>query len=167
MSVTIRPMARADVPRVALLEREVYPQAWSARIFHDELSRQDRVYLLAEDDDGELLGYAGLLLVATDAHVTTLAVAPEARRRRLGTRLLLALVDEALARGARHLTLEVRVSNVNAQRLYERFGFSPVGRRKDYYPEEDALVMWATDIDSPEYARLLEEIRDSLLEDDP
>ncbi len=159
---TIRPMERGDIPAVAALERVVYPEPWSARVFFDELAQANRTYLLATDAGGEVIGYGGLLLVEEDAHITTLAVDPAVRRQRLGTRLLLALVDAALSRGARHLTLEVRESNVDAQRLYERFGFHPVGRRKHYYPGEDALVMWAIDIDTPEYARRLASIREDL-----
>jgi len=159
---TIRPMERGDIPSVAALERVVYPEPWSARVFFDELAQPNRTYLLATDADDEVIGYGGFLLVEDDAHITTLAVDPAARRQRLGTRLLSALIDAALARGARHLTLEVRESNVDAQRLYERFGFRPVGRRKHYYPGEDALVMWAIDIDTPGYARRLAAIREHL-----
>jgi len=80
------------------------------------------------------------------------------------SRLMLALVDRALFLGVRHLTLEVRVSNKPAQLLYERFGFAPVGMRKNYYQDEDALVMWATDIDTPAYSERIESVR-QLLED--
>jgi ribosomal-protein-alanine N-acetyltransferase len=73
--------------------------------------------------------------------------------------MMLALVDAAVANDAKHLTLEVRVSNTSAQSLYERFGFNPVGRRKNYYVTEDALVMWATDINTAEYELLLASIR--------
>jgi ribosomal-protein-alanine N-acetyltransferase len=100
--------------------------------------------------------------VEEDAHVTTLAVDPNVRRRRLGTRLMLELVDIALERGAKHLTLEVRMSNASAQALYQRFGFAPVGLRKNYYRDEDALVMWAIDIDTDEYAERIIGIRRSL-----
>ncbi len=154
MAVNIRPMTRSDVPAVATLEREIYPEPWSARVFFDELAQDSRSYLLATED-GQIFGYGGVMLIDEDAHVTTLAVVPGMRRKRLGTRLLLALVEEAVDRGARHLTLEVRATNTNAQRLYERFGFSPVGKRKGYYAGEDAIVMWALDIDAEEYnARL-------------
>lgn len=154
-------MTRDDIPAVATLERIVYPEPWSARVFYDELERDNRRYFVV-DDHGTIVGYGGLLLVQDDAHVTTLAVDPAVRRRRLGTRLLLTLVEAALEAGARHLTLEVRVSNVDAQRLYERFGFQPVGRRKGYYRDEDALVMWAIDIDDDAYASRLGEIRAEL-----
>ena len=86
-------------------------------------------------------------------------VAPARRRQKLGTRLLLALVERAVGRGARHLTLEVRATNTDAQELYERFGFSPVGKRKGYYQGEDAIVMWALDVDAEEYGTRLDEIR--------
>ena len=156
--MTIRTMSRSDVPAVATLERIIYPEPWSARIFFDELGQSNRTYIAAIDD-GEIVGYGGVMLIEDDAHVTTLAVVPGFRRMRLGTRLLLALVESALSRGARHLTLEVRATNTDAQRLYERFGFAPVGKRKGYYAGEDAIVMWALDVDADEYGLRLEAIR--------
>lgn len=160
-SLTLRPMTTRDIPIVAGLEREIYPQPWSIRTLFDELSLSNRRYIVAVDDAG-VVGYGGLLLVDDDAHITTLAVDPAARRRRLGTRLMLRLVEEALGADARHLTLEVRVSNSAAQHLYERFGFARVGKRKNYYRDEDALVMWATDVDDADYGARLDEIRKSL-----
>ena len=106
-----------------------------------------------------------MLVIDEDAHITTLAVAPEARGRQLGKKLMLALVERALGVGARHLTLEVRLSNSSAQGLYELFGFAPVGRRKNYYEDEDALVMWATDIDAPDYSDRLLSIRSTVEEE--
>jgi ribosomal-protein-alanine N-acetyltransferase len=161
VAVNIRSMSRSDVPAVALLEREVYPEPWSARVFFDELAQGSRVYLLAVEHD-QILGYGGVMLIEEDAHITTLAVIPGMRRQRLGTRILLALVEQAVERGARHLTLEVRSTNTDAQRLYERFGFAPVGKRKGYYAGEDAIVMWALDIDADEYGVRLAAIRDDV-----
>ncbi len=161
----IRPMRTEDIPEVALLERDIYPQPWSVRIFYDELSRGDRRYYVAEiDGDGGpvVAGYGGLMLVEEDAHITNLAVAPHARKQRLGTRLMLQLVRVALDAEVRHLTLEVRVSNVAARELYRRFGFAPVGLRKHYYRDEDALIMWAIDVDEPEYGERLAAIEESL-----
>ena len=94
-------------------------------------------------EEGEIIGYGGFMLVESDAHITTLGVA----------------VERAVGRGARHLTLEVRATNTDAQLLYERFGFSPVGKRKGYYRGEDAIVMWALDVDAEEYSVRLDEIR--------
>jgi ribosomal-protein-alanine N-acetyltransferase len=156
-------MSRSDVPAVATLEREIYPQPWSARVFFDELAQENRIYMLATERD-EVIGYGGAMLIEEDAHITTLAVVPDVRRRRLGTRILLSLVRQAVERGARHLTLEVRATNTDAQRLYERFGFAPVGKRKGYYAGEDAIVMWALDVGADEYGHRLEAIGTELEE---
>ena len=162
MTTIIRKMSRGDIPSVAALEAEVYDQPWSPRVFFDELAMDNREYVVLTNGDSGIVGYGGLLVMDEDAHITTLAVAPEARGRQLGKRLMVALVDEALRVGARHLTLEVRLSNSSAQGLYELFGFDPVGKRKNYYKDEDALVMWATDIDAPDYADRLALIRSSV-----
>ena len=134
---------------------------FSENVFRDELSLLNRRYLVIEDD-GRIVAYGGMLTVEADAHITTVAVDPSARRNRLGTRLMLALVDQALEAGAQHLTLEVRVSNEAAHRLYERFGFSPVGVRKNHYLTEDAVVMWAIDIRSESYQDRIADIRNGL-----
>jgi ribosomal-protein-alanine N-acetyltransferase len=159
VTTTIRRMETADIPAVSAMERVVFTDPWSENAFHEELAAAGRRYLVAEEG-GAIAGYGGLLVVGEDTHVVTLAVAPEAQRRGLGTRLMVALVEEALAAGSSHLTLEVRVSNEAAQRLYHRFGFETVGLRRHYYRDEDALIMWAMDVDSAEYARRLAEIRE-------
>lgn len=158
---SIRPMEAADLGAVALLENRVFPDPWSENAFCEELAAAGRRYLVAEEG-GDIVGYGGLLVVGDDAHVTTLAVEPGARGRGLGTRLMLHLADEARASGAAHLTLEVRVSNHPAQSLYRRFGFETVGVRRHYYRNEDALIMWALDIDSAAYQRRLAQIREGL-----
>jgi len=165
MSPTIgfRAMTHADIPVVLELERETYPQPWSEGIFADELSRTDRVYILAEHH-GDMVGFGGLMLIEEDAHVTTLAVRAGARNAGLGSRLMLQLIAAGLNRGAQNLTLEVRATNEGAQRLYSRFGMVAVGVRKHYYRDDDAVIMWATDIDQPEYASRLDEIRRVLKE---
>lgn len=162
VTAIIREMNRGDIPSVAALEAVVYDQPWSPRVFFDELAMDNREYLVITNGDKRVIGYGGLLVIDDDAHITTLAVAPEARGQKLGKKLMLALVDQALGIGARHLTLEVRLSNSSAQGLYELFGFAPVGRRKNYYKNEDALVMWATDIDASDYADRLVSIRSDL-----
>ena len=161
--VTIRPMTLDDIPVVLDLERATFPQPWSEGIFRDELSLDDRVYLVARAN-GDLVGFAGLMLILDDAHVTTLAVKPDGRRSGLGTRLMLQLIEAGLERGAKNLTLEVRASNHGARRLYERFDMVAVGVRKHYYRDDDAVVMWATDIDQPDYGARLNAIRASLEE---
>lgn len=148
--IEFRPMTAADVESVAVLEKEIYATPWSEQVFLDELRQPGRTYLIAEDQ-AVIVGYAGMMVVVDEAHITTMAVAETHRGRKLGTRLMLELARDAVEVGARHLTLEVRPSNHHAQALYRRFGMGPVGVRKDYYIDEDALIMWANDIDTPEY----------------
>lgn len=160
LTVEITPMLRRHVRSVLRIEEQVYPRPWSQNLFLSELAMpSSRVYLVARAGRN-LVGYGGMMLVADDGHVTTLAVHPSWHRVQVGTRLMLALTRAALARGARNLTLEVRVANDAAQGLYQRFGFAPVGVRKGYYQEtgEDALVMWVHDVDTDTYGRRLDRI---------
>lgn len=161
VAVGLRPFDVADIPAAEDIERRAYPQPWTAGVFADELRQANRVYLVLEAD-GEVAGYGGVMLVGDEAHITTVVVAPERRQGRLGTRLMLGLVDAAIERGARSLTLEVRTSNAPAQALYRRFGMAPVGVRKRYYRDEDALIMWVHDIDSSDYAERISAIREDL-----
>jgi len=157
-------MRRRDLRAVLRIESQVYPRPWTFTLYMSELGlRTSRHYVVARVD-GEVTGYAGLLFTADEAHVTTIAVDPARQRRRIGTRLLLHQARVARARGARHLTLEVRASNTPAQALYRRFGFAFAGVRKNYYAEvnEDAIIMWAHDIDGPGYAARLDELEAEL-----
>jgi ribosomal-protein-alanine N-acetyltransferase len=110
-----------------------------------------------------MAGYIGFMIVGDEAHVTTIATAPAYQRRGVASTLLIDGIHSVLPLGVRHLSLEVAANNEPAQTLYRRFGFAPVGVRKNYYPVtgEDALVMWAYDIDTPEYAERLEELTPS------
>jgi len=154
LEVRLVAMRRRHLRAVLRIESQVYPRPWSLALFMSELGlRSSRCYVVARVG-GSVVGYAGLMLTGDDAHITTIAVDPEWQRHKIGTRLLVFLARESVRRGARNLTLEVRVSNEPAQAMYRRFGFKPAGIRKGYYQEtnEDALVMWAEDIDTPEYA---------------
>ena len=157
LTVTVQPMRRRHVRSVLRIEQQVYPRPWSSSLFLSELAmRSTRAYYVARVGR-DLVGYAGLMMTLDEGHVTTIAVDPRRHRSKIGTRLLLVLAREAIARGATALTLEVRMSNTAAQDMYRRFGFGPVGVRKNYYQEvnEDALVMTVTGVDQPEYAELL------------
>jgi ribosomal-protein-alanine N-acetyltransferase len=157
--IEIRPMVGEDLPGVLELEQVTFSQPWDEKILRTEIAADHRVYLVA-DCDGDIAGYGGLLWEGEEAHIVTLA--SSVRRRGLGTRLMLGLVDAALKHGARHLTLEVRASNLAAQDLYRKFGMAPVGIRSGYYGNEDALIMWAHDIASSEYRARIESIREVL-----
>ena len=158
---TFRAMGPRDITAVAALERLIFPEPWPVGVFRDELRQENRTYLVAQEA-GELVAYAGLLQIGEEGHITTVAVEASRRRAGLATRLLLELVETARRRGSRRLTLEVRTTNQAAQALYRKFGFAPVGMRKRYYGSEDALVMWADDVDDPAYLERLEQIRTTL-----
>lgn len=160
-TVLLRPMDSEDIDAAHALEQKVYSQAWSRTVFVEELELPTRRYVVSEVDD-VLAGYGGVMLVGDEAHITTVVVDPTYRQSRVGTRLMLALIDHALAAGAGSLTLEVRASNEAAQALYRRFGMAPVGVRKQYYRDEDALIMWVHDIDGAEYGRRLDAIRETV-----
>ncbi len=158
--VHIVPMRRRHLRSVLRIESQVYARPWSLSLFVSELAlRTSRAYYVAKIN-GALCGYAGLMVTDDDGHITTLAVDPAWHRNKIGTRLLLTLAREAIRRGACNLTLEVRVTNHGAQEMYRRFGFRPAGIRKNYYVEtnEDALVMWAHDVDTPDYWQRLADI---------
>jgi [ribosomal protein S18]-alanine N-acetyltransferase len=165
LDVGIVPMRRRHLRSVLRIESSVYPRPWSLGLFNSELSlRGSRSYRVAKVGSA-VVGYAGLMHVAGEAHVTTLAVDPQFHRCQVGSRLLLALARTAQSWGCRSMTLEVRMGNTPAQDLYRRFGFAPAGVRKGYYAEtgEDALVMWAHDIDTPAYAERLRGIEEGIV----
>ena len=164
VEIEITRMRRRHLRRVLSIEARVYPRPWSASLFLSELSqRTTRTYIVARHE-GEVIGYSGMMFTGREAHVTNIAVDPDFHGRKVGTRLLIYLITEAIARGAEILSLEVRVSNHVAQTMYEKFGFAPVSVRKGYYIEtnEDALVMVVDDARSTEYRLRLQKIREEL-----
>ncbi|HTW07229.1 MAG TPA: ribosomal protein S18-alanine N-acetyltransferase [Acidimicrobiales bacterium] len=145
-------MRRRHLPAVLRIEHHAHPKPWSLGVFTSELAQGDARYYVVARVKGRVAGYAGLMFVADEAHVTNLAVAPGQRRQGLGTRILAHLARQGAERGCAAMTLEVRVSNTAAQELYRKFGFVVEGTRPNYYPEthEDALVMWLYRLRSPE-----------------
>jgi ribosomal-protein-alanine N-acetyltransferase len=159
--LAVEPMRRRDLGAVMAIEQVSYPRPWTVGVFQSEIDlarRGDRHYVVARLG-GELVGYAGLMFVVDDAHVTNIAVAGAHRRSGVGTRLLAEQAWAAVERGCQGLTLEVRASNEAAQALYREFGFVPAGVRKRYYENtEDAIVMWCTDLAEPAYRERLAEL---------
>jgi ribosomal-protein-alanine N-acetyltransferase len=160
VELEITRMRRRHLKGVMAIERQVYPRPWSPNLFLSEMSElRNRTYLVAKIGK-DVVGYGGIMCYGEEAHVTTIAVDPTHHRKKIGTRLMYDLIREALRLGAQAISLEVRVSNWGAQRLYSQFGFRPVGIRKNYYQEtnEDAVVMWADDIRTAGYRDQLERI---------
>ncbi len=162
--IEITRFRRWHVRRVLTIERRVYPRPWSAALFFSELAQKNtRSYVVAKHM-GDVVGYAGMMFTGLEAHITNIAVDPDYHGNKVGSRMLMRMITEAVARGAEQVSLEVRVSNHVAQAMYERFGFEVVGTRRGYYVEtnEDAHVMVADGVNTTEYRRRLEAIRATL-----
>ena len=158
--VSIEPMRSTDLDAVTRIDRRCFPSPWVPTSYLTELSNRAACYLVARQGSA-LVAYAGEWVIMDEAHITTLAVDPASQGRRIGERLLLALLDEAILRGASHVTLEVRESNRVAQSLYCKYGFYNAAIRKNYYTDngENALVMWAEEINTLDYEKRLRVLR--------
>lgn len=142
--LALRAMRWWDIESVHVLERDLFPDAWTPAMFWSELAGvpDSRYYVVAEQD-GALVGYAGLYTAGSDADVQTIAVNSTAQGSGAGGRLLDELLAEARRRGCSRVTLEVRADNTAALRLYERRGFARISVRRGYYQPDgvDAIVM--------------------------
>jgi len=155
--VVLSVMRLEDIEHVSRLERRCYTLPWSSSAYVTEVGNPSAHYVVAKDEAGTLLGYAGMWVVMDELHVTTIAVDPVQRGRRIGERLLINLIEESIPRGAARATLEVRERNVAAHSLYLKYGFEDVAVRKNYYSDnnENAIIMWANNMLSPEYQAML------------
>ncbi|HHT49327.1 MAG TPA: ribosomal protein S18-alanine N-acetyltransferase [Firmicutes bacterium] len=140
----VEPMTLEDLPEVLAIEDQCFPIPWSRSAFLYELLENQRAYYCVAKAEGKVLGFVGMWIIFDEGHITNLAVDPTHRRLGVGRALLQHLVTEAIIRGVKYLTLEVRSSNYAAQRLYEEFGFVKTGVRPRYYQDnqEDAYIMW-------------------------
>jgi [ribosomal protein S18]-alanine N-acetyltransferase len=141
----IRELSLRDLAAIDEIEKRSYPTPWSRSMFAGELAKPSSICIGAfESETGELLGYLIISRYVDAWHVMNLAVAPEYRRRRIATELMERLFELTASDGRRGYTLEVRVSNQGAIKLYERLGFRARGIRRGYYTDnrEDALIMW-------------------------
>ena len=142
MYYEIVPMDRGHIPQIAALERECFSLPWTEQMFEDALLDPQASFIVADDGEGNVLGYAGLHAVLDEGYIDNVAVEPDARRHGVAD----ALLDVFCRFGAANLaflTLEVRASNAAAIALYEKHGFQRAGLRPNYYtrPKEDAVIM--------------------------
>jgi len=161
VKVLIEPMRLEDLEAVHRIELASFSSPWPPNAYRSELETNRLASYLVARIDGEIVAYGGMWLMVDEAHITTFAVHPAWRRQRLGERLLLAFLDLAKDRHAREATLEVRLSNVAARRLYEKYGFRPVGLRPRYYSDnnEDALIMTTDPLDDRAFRARVERLR--------
>lgn len=142
MYYEIVPMDRSHIPQIAALERECFSTPWTENMLEDALFDSQASFIVAEAEDGSILGYAGLHVIVDEGYIDNIAVRPDYRGQGIADALLDVFVRFGRAKLAL-LTLEVRLTNEPAIQLYYKHGFAQVGRRKDYYenPKEDAIIM--------------------------
>jgi ribosomal-protein-alanine N-acetyltransferase len=162
---------------IVLRDKQIIGERAVAQQLEPEKPRRSRLFPLSllpnrpavttsSPDLASIIGFAGLWLMVDEAHITTIAMHPDFRQRGLGEFLLVSLIDTAYEIGARWVTLEVRVSNSVAQSLYRKYGFHQAGVRHRYYSDnqEDALIMWTDEINSPAYKQKFQELKSALQE---
>jgi ribosomal-protein-alanine N-acetyltransferase len=157
-------MRHEDLPAVHDIERASFTAPWPPHAYRSELESNRLAHYLVARVGDTVAAYGGMWLMVDEAHITTFAVHPAWRRQRIGERLLLAFLDLATDRGAHEATLEVRLSNLAARKLYEKYGFRPVGLRPRYYSDdhEDALIMTTSALDDPSMRERIERLRADL-----
>ena len=142
---TIRLAERRDVPELLVIEVAQFPEPWSRTMLLDEITNvENRRYTVAVESKS-IIGYLGVMFVMDELHINTIGTLPGHEGRGVATSLMDDAWEDAKGRGIARATLEVAVSNERAQALYGRYGFRPVGIRKNYYEriQEDALILWA------------------------
>jgi [ribosomal protein S18]-alanine N-acetyltransferase len=168
VKLLIEAMRLEDLGEVHRIEQASFTTPWPENAYRSELMTNRLASYLVARLDGEIVAYGGMWLMVDEAHITTFAVHPAYRRQRVGERLLLAFLDLARDRHAREATLEVRLSNLPARRLYEKYGFRPVGVRPRYYSDnnEDALIMTTEPLSDRRLRSRIERLR-AALDDGP
>ncbi|WLR54946.1 ribosomal protein S18-alanine N-acetyltransferase [Mesobacillus subterraneus] len=143
-TITIRNMTVDDLDQVMEVEVNSFTIPWSREAFFNELTKNQFAQYLIVEVDQKVVGYCGVWIIIDEAHITNIAVLPEYRGLKLGGALMGKVMELAREFGVLRVTLEVRVSNGRAQKLYRKFGFEEGAIRKQYYTDnmEDALVMW-------------------------
>jgi ribosomal-protein-alanine N-acetyltransferase len=162
--VVIGPMRLEDLPEIHAIEQASFTSPWPPHAYQSELESNRLAHYLVARIGDRVAAYGGMWLMVDEAHITTFAVHPAWRRQRIGERLLVAFLDIATERGAHEATLEVRLSNLPARKLYEKYGFRPVGLRPRYYSDdnEDALIMTTEPLADPGMRARVERLRDAL-----
>ncbi len=169
LTVVVDRMTVDDLPAVHEIERQSFSTPWPEHAYKQELEQNKLAHYLVARFGDRIVGFGGTWLLLDEAHVTTFATRAEWRRQGVGERLLIAMLDLALARGANEATLEVRPSNTPAIRLYEKFGFKVVGVRPRYYTDnnEDALIMTTGELRSREMRTRLAQLTEDAGGDGP
>jgi ribosomal-protein-alanine N-acetyltransferase len=159
LKVRLAPMQAGDLDAVQRIERASFTTPWPAYAYRQEIETNRLAHYIVARAGDDIVGFAGMWMMVDQAHITTFAVDPKWRRKGIGSQMVVALLQMARPLGARQATLEVRLSNLAARHLYEKFGFRPVGIRPRYYSDngEDALIMTTDALDSEDMRKRMAE----------
>ncbi|MDK2798810.1 MAG: [ribosomal protein S18]-alanine N-acetyltransferase [Clostridiales bacterium] len=143
VQINITPMTLEDIDEVIKIEHASFTVPWSKESFESEIKNNKHAIYIVVKQENKVIGYGGMWKIFEEGHITNVAIHPDFRRKRIGSALMEAMIKTAVDNEITLLTLEVRESNIPAQRLYSKFGFEVVGKRKNYYADnnEDALIM--------------------------
>ncbi len=159
----IKFMQKDDLEAVVQIERSVFPDPWSYSMFSEQLDLPQIYSLVIAKIENSVVGYSGFLRIRDEGHITNLAIKPEEQSQGIGKSLVYFMFLLAQKSVVKSISLEVRTTNIKAQKLYSMFGFKSVTMRKNYYGyEDDALIMAIEDIGEPDFQKRLDEIRESL-----
>lgn len=152
--IIVKPLVKEDIERVSEIEAQAYGEHhWSKDAFYSEVNNKVAKYYTASLENGLIVGYIGTWHIVDEAHITTIAVSKDYLRNKVAECLIVKSLQDCYNEFIKYITLEVRVSNTPAIKLYEKYGFKSLGTRKGYYQDnnEDALIMWTENIFSDEY----------------
>ena len=147
--IKIEKMVTSDVDEIYEIEKDSYGEHhWSKDSFYSEVSNNIARYYVAKDENNTVLGYIGSWFIIDETHITNVSVSQKHRRKSIGEALLAHLIQQCYKEKMKYITLEVRISNEPAIKLYEKYQFKSLGTRKNYYQDnnEDALIMWTENI---------------------
>ena len=155
--IIVKELSKDDVDRVFEIESQAYGEHhWSKDAFYSEINNKVAKYYTASLDDGQVVGYIGTWHIVDEAHITTIATSKDFLRNKIAETLIVKSLQDCYNEFIKYITLEVRISNIPAIKLYEKYGFKSLGTRKGYYQDnnEDALIMWTENIFSESYKEM-------------
>jgi ribosomal-protein-alanine N-acetyltransferase len=165
--ILVRPMQEQDLSAILEIETASFPFSWPENSFRNEIRDNSIACYFSAQWESLVLGYCGAWIVLDEGHITTMAVHPDYRGKKIGKLLMWHMMNECLRRGVRWATLEVRRNGVVAQNLYLSFGFSVVGERREYYQDgEDALIMSVGNIRESNYRRRMQRLWDEMFKEE-
>ena len=164
-NISIHKITQQDVEEVFNIEALIHPKHhWSKDSFYNEISNNLARYYCCKDSDGKILAFIGFWVILEEAHITTLGTHPDYRKNQLAEALLVQCIETCYKEMVKYITLEVRESNIPAINLYEKYGFSSIGMRKNYYQDngENAIIMFTQNIWYDSFKNNFKELKENI-----